>query len=318
MRVAYHGRMPPRSRLRRPVPLLAVLACTVAALAQADPVAPVTSLSPDRRPTLIIVSAPAVLLIRHHPRPLSPLAVEAMTLKLGLQAARPVILRYERRGLDPLPPLWRSGRPDRAFASALAAALDRSQANWPWRDLEIVPSIAKARAAIAGLRGQDVVLVTFHCEIEDRIHTAQYSAEARVELLRDAGTARQSRTRFDIRHLSGALAADWGEPRRSAAVFRSGGRFDQAVDSAALDLSRALAVTVARLTTATPDIQIAGLEYGDLVRKPDCPVCRAGDTVLQQEPGRVWVAPRKLGGTILSLPLEAPASERVASEPATS
>lgn len=314
MRVAYHGRMLPRSRLRRPVLLLAVLACAVATLAQADPLAPVTSISPDQRPTLIIVSKPAVLLIRHHPRPLSPLAVEAMTLKLGLQAARPAILRYERRGLDPLPPAWRSGRPDRAFAAALAAALDRAQANWPWRDLEIVPSIAKARAAIAALKGHDVVLVTFHCELEDRIHTVQYSAEARVELLRDAGTTRESRTRFDIRHLSGELAADWGEPRRYAAVFRSGGPFDQAVDSAAFDLSRVLAVTVARLTTATPDIQIAGLEYGELARKPDCPVCRAGDTVLQQEPGRVWVAPRQLDGTILSLPLEAPAGERVASD----
>jgi hypothetical protein len=315
VRVAYHGRMRAPSRAGHRVLLIAALALLCPpALAGNDAVAPVTSLSPDQRPTLVIVAAPAPLLIEHHPRPLSPTAAEAMAFKLGLFVAGPIIRRYAREGLDPLPQAWQSGQPDRGFSEALEAALDRTQANWPWRDLKIVSTEAKAREALADAAGEDVAIVRFKCELEDWIETVQYSAEARVSMLRDVGTARESRTEFDIRHLSRKIPANWGDPRRYATVFESGGTLDEAVNAAALDLSRALAVTISRLTTATPNIQIAGLEFGQLLRKPHCPVCRPSDTVLQQAPGRVWVAPWKLAGTILSLPVAEPRHARVASD----
>jgi len=310
--VAYHGLMLTPSRAGRRILLLAALALVCAsALAGNDPV---TSISPDQRPTLIIVADPSPLLIRHHPRPLSPVTAQAMALRLGLYVAVPIIRRYARTGLDPLPTAWRTDQPDRGFTAALEAAIDRTQANWPWRDLKIVRTEAKARAALADLTGDDVALVSFKYELEDWIETVQYSAEARVSMLRDVGTPRESRTQFDIRHLSRMIAADWGDPREYAAVFRAAGPLDQAVNSAALDLSRALAVTISRLTTATPDIQIAGLEFGQLLHKPSCGVCRSTDTVLQQSPGRVWVAPWKLAGTILSLPVAQPRHARVASD----
>ncbi|MGH8149048.1 MAG: hypothetical protein ACRETB_03580 [Steroidobacteraceae bacterium] len=306
--------MPTSRAARRLAFTLAALALGgVQALARADTLAPVTSLSPDERPTLIIVAAPAPLLIAHHPQPLSPDAAEALALDIGLSAAGPIIRRHARSGLDPLPPAWDSGESDRGFTAALAAALDRPQANWPWRDLEIVASKAKARAAAARLAGEDVVVVTFACQLEDRMTTVQYRAQARVLLLRDVGTPQESRTELSVRHLSRKLAADWGRPRASAAVFRPGGPLDQEADAAALDLSRALAVTIARLTTATPSIRTAGREFSQLAHKPDCPECEPSDPVLHQEPGRVWVAPARLAGTILSLPVE-PQHARVASD----
>ncbi len=275
--------------------------------------APATALSPDQRPTLVIVAAPTALLIAHHPHPLSPTEAEQLALKLGLYTAGPIIRRLARAGLDPLPLAWQSGDPDRGFTAGLAAALDRSQANWPWRALKIVASEAEANDAVSELTGQDVAVVTFKCELEDWIHTVQFSARAQVKLLRGAGTPQESRTQFSIRHLSTPLVADWGSARKYSAVFRPGGPLDQAVNAAALDLSRALAVTIARLTTATPNIQIAGREFGQLPDKPKCPECRPDDAVLHVEPGRVWVAPAKLAGTVLSLPV-GPSADQAASE----
>ncbi len=290
----------------------AALASTPAP-ARASSLAPATALSPDQRPTLVIVAAPTALLIAHHPHPLSPQEAEQLALKIGLFAAAPIIRRQAREGLDPLPRAWQAGDPDRGFSAALAAALDRTQANWPWRALRIVASDSEANDAVEGLKGEDVAVVTFKCELEDWMQTVQFSARARVRLLRAAGTPQESRTEFNIRHLSKPLTADWGRSRKYAAVFRSGGPLDQSVDAAALDLSRALAVTIARLTTATPNIRIAGREFGQLADKPQCPECRPDDAVLHEEPGRVWVAPAKLAGTVLSLPV-GPDADQVASD----
>jgi hypothetical protein len=283
--------------------LVPALALTAAAAEIASP--PVATLSPDQRPTLVIVDAPAELEIMHHAHPLPPGKAEELALKLGLYAAGPIIRRYAREGTDPLPGPWRTDEPDRGFAAALAGALDRTQSNWPWRALRIAGSDTEANDVIAGLMsGEDVVLVTFQYVLEDQLHTVQLNARARVKLVRDAGTPRESRTQFTIEHLSHALDADWGHPKRYAAEFRSGGALDQMVNGAALDLSRALAVTIARLTTAAPDIHAADRHFADLLEKPKCPECRPNDAVLHEEPGRVWVAPSRLAGTVLSLPVE--------------
>lgn len=284
-----------------------VLALALASAAGAAEMSspPVATLSPDERPTLVIVDAPAELMIMHHAHPLPPSKAEELALKLGLFTAGPIIRRYAREGTDPLPQAWRTDEPDRGFATAVAGALDRTQANWPWRELRIAGSDTEANDVLASLMaGQDVVLVTFQYVLEDQLHTVQLDARARVKFVRDAGTPRESRTQFTIEHLSHTLDADWGHPSKYAAEFRSGGALDQMVDGAALDLSRALAVTVARMTTAAPDLQATGRHFADLLEKPKCPQCRPNDAVLHEEPGRVWVAPSSLAGTVLSLPVE--------------
>lgn len=318
--MAYHDAMRIPRAARRHALTLAALSLVGAmtlvwlpAPARATSLAPATALSPDQRPTLVIVAAPTALLIAHHPHPLSPSEAEQLALNLGLFTAGPIIRRQARAGLDPLPRAWQSGDPDRGFTAALAAALDRTQANWPWRALRIVSSESEAHDVVDELTGQDVAVVTFKCELEDWIHTVQFSARARVRLLRAVGTPQESRTEFSIRHLSSPLTADWGRARKYAVVFRSGGPLDQLVNAAALDLSRALAVTIARLTTPTPNIRIAGREFGQLLNKPKCPECRPDDAVLHEEPGRVWVAPSKLAGTVLSLPV-GPSDAQVASD----
>jgi hypothetical protein len=266
---------------------------------------PATALSPDQRPTLVIVAAPAEITVVHHAHPLPPNKAEQLALKLGLFIAAPIIRRHARDGSDPLPKAWKTDQPDRGFAAAVAAALDPGQqANWPWRALKIVDSDAQADAAVAELTGQDVAVVTFKYELEDQLRTVQLIVRANVRLIRAAGTPRESRTQFSIRHYGRPIKADWGRPRQSAAEFRRGGPLDAQVAAAALDLSHALAVTIARLTTGTPNLQSAARRFSDLPRKPKCPECRPSDPVLHEEPGRVWVAPARLGGTVLSLPVD--------------
>jgi hypothetical protein len=288
--------------------VLAVVLAPVgpAAAARADQASPpIATLSPDQRPTLVIVDAPAELMIMHHAHPLPPGKAEELAMKLGLSTAAPIIRRYAREGTDPLPRAWRTDEPDRGFAAALAAALDRTQSNWPWRALRIAASNTEANDVLAELMtGEDVVLVTFQYVLEDQLRSVQLNARARVRFVRDAGTPQESRTEFTIEHLSLPLAADWGHPSTSAPEFRSDGALDQMVDAAALDLSRALAVTVARLTTAAPDVRVTGRHFADLLVKPKCPECRPNDAVLHEEPGRVWVAPSRLAGTVLSLPVQ--------------
>ncbi len=267
---------------------------------------PVATLSPDQRPTLVIVDAPAELMIAHHAHPLPPAKAEELALKFGLPIAGPIIRRYAREGTDPLPHAWQSDEPDRGFAAGIAAALDRTQSNWPWRALHIAGSNTEANDVLAELMtGQDVVLVTFQYVLQDQMRSVQLDAQAHVRFVRDSGTPGESRTQFTIEHLSRPLVADWGHPGKYATEFRSGGPLDQMVAAAVLDLSRALAVTVARLTSAAPDLHVTGRRFGDLLEKPKCTECRPSDAVLHEEPGRVWVAPSRLAGTVLSLPVEA-------------
>lgn len=272
--------------------------------ASASVPAPPAALSPDQRPTLVIVSPPTALTIVHHARPLPPAEAEQLALKLGLEAAVPIIRRRARDGWDPLPRAWQTDEPDRGFSADISAALDPAQqANWPWRALKIVTSSAEADAALAELSGQDAAIATFKCELEDDFRTVQLVARATVRLIHDAGAAGQKETQFNIRHYGRPIAADWGRPRKYAITFRSGGPIDDEVSGAALDLSHALAVIIARLTTPET-LTAASRQFGDLTHKPTCPECRAADPVIHQEPGRVWIIPARLGATLLSLPVD--------------
>lgn len=271
--------------------------------ANASAPAPAAALSPDQRPTLVIVAAPMALTVVHHAHPLPPAEAEQLALKLGLYAAVPIIRRHARDGWDPLPRAWQTEQTDRGFFAAISAALDPAQqANWPWRALKIVTSSADADAALAQLTGQDAAVATFKCELEDQLRTVQLVARASVRLIHYAGAAGQSDTRFNIRRYGRPIVADWGRPRESAAAFRSGGELDEEVSAAALDLSHALAVVIARLTSPAT-LESASRHFADLSHKPQCPECRPGDPVIHEEPGRVWVIPTRIGATLLSLPV---------------
>lgn len=282
--------------------VLALVLLPVWASASAPP--PAAALSPDQRPTLVIVAPPMALTIVHHAHPLPPSEAEQLALKLGLYAAVPIIRRRARDGWDPLPRAWQTSEPDRGFSADISAALDPAQqANWPWRALKIVSSSAEANAALAELSGQDAAVATFKCELEDGLRTVRLVARATVRLIRDAGAPDQKDTQFNIRHYGRAIVADWGRPQKYAVAFRSGGPIDDQVSAAALDLSHALAVIIARLTTPET-LESASRHFGDLTHKPTCPECRASDPVIHEEPGRVWVIPARLGATLLSLPVD--------------
>jgi len=280
---------------------LALVLLPVWAHASAPP--PAAALSPDQRPTLVIVAAPMMLTIVHHANPMPPAEAEQLALKIGLDAAVPIIRRLARDGWDPLPRAWQTEQPDRGFFADVSDALDPAQqANWPWRGLKIVASTAEAETALSQLSGQDAAIATFRCDLEDQLHTVQLVARANVKLIRNAGTQAQSGMQFNIRRYGSPIVADWGRPRKYAVTFRSGGALDEEVNAAALDLSHALAVVIARLTTPTT-LDAASRHFGDLTHKPRCPECRPGDPVIHEEPGRVWVMPARLGATLLSLPV---------------
>ncbi|MGH8258567.1 MAG: hypothetical protein ACREUG_02625, partial [Steroidobacteraceae bacterium] len=178
------------------------------------------------------------------------------------------------------------------------------QANWPWRALKIVPSTSAADAALAELAGEGAAIVTFKCQLEDQLHAVQLVARANVSMIRDADTPRESRAELSIRHYGTPISADWGRPRKYRAAFRAGGRLDDEVNAAALDLSHALAFMIARLTTPGSNLTANVERFRDLPHKPQCAECRPGDPVLHEEPGRIWVQPARLGGTVvLSLPV---------------
>jgi hypothetical protein len=263
--------------------------------------APVAVLSPDERPMLILVSAPEELLVVHHAHPLPPSTAEQLALKFGLFIAGPIIRRRARESVGPLPVAWRTDARDRGFLQELSSTLERTQANWPWRVLRLAASNQEAEALAERSKG-DVAVVSFTLELEDLERQVQLRATAQVLFTRAAGTPGESRTYLLIRHFAPALPADTAHPERSAMLFRKGGALDREVSLAAFDLSRALAVTIARLTSPTPTGPIASHRYADLAVKPRCTECRPEDAVLHEEPTRVWVAPAHRPGTVLSLP----------------
>jgi hypothetical protein len=287
-----------------PRPLLTLLALTLAWdtvwANQGD--APVAALAPDQRPTLVVITEPGSIVLVHHAHPLPQSKAEQLALKLGLIIAIPIIRRRARESSVPLPAAWSTAAADHRFTQELTAALDRTQVNWPWRSLRIVATPAEASAIGGELKGQDVAIVRFSLQLEDLERAVQFSAEAHLLLVRNADTLRESRTQILIRHLAPQLPADAEHPERSAALFQAGGPFDQMVGVAAHDLTRALAVTIARLATPTPVGPIVSRHFVELAIHPKCPECRPDDTVLHEEPGRVWVAPSALPGTVLSLP----------------
>ena len=291
-------------RLRQlPVTLILTALTCGAAFGRDDEPASVAALSPDQRPVLIVMPPVEELMLAHHAHRLSQSKAESLARELGLLLALPIIRSRARESVQSLPPVWRTDDGDRGFNEQLAAALGHSQANWPWRAMKIVTSREEVDRLQGQLAAQDVAVAQFSYELEELTGRVQLNATADVTLVDASGTARESRVRTRIRHVAHSLAADPRHPASAVPQFRAGGPIDQLVSAAALDLSRALAVTVARGLTS-PAAAASPHPYADLARKPKCPECQGSDPVLHEEPGRVWIAPARTPGTILSLPVE--------------
>jgi len=286
-----------------PVMLVLTALASGGAFGRDDEPAPVAALSPDQRPVLIVLPPIDELMLAHHAHRLSPSKAESLARELGLFLALPIIRSRARESVQPLPGPWRTDDRDRGFTEQLNAALDHSQANWPWRAINIVQSREEIDRLQSQLAGQDVAVAQFSYELEELAGHVQLNASADVTLVSGSGTPRESRLRTRIRHFAPSVSGDPRHAAAAAAEFHAGGRFDQLVSGAALDLSRALAVTVAHALTASPAPAAPARHFAELARKPTCAECRGSDPVLHEEPGRVWVAPAKTAGTILSLPV---------------
>ena len=241
---------------------------------------------------LLVQRPPDALMLTRRP---SLSATRRLALSLGL-GARP------REAAEPLPGPWRTTQPDRGMAQELGAALGPSDANWPWRGLQLVADAEQLDRQLALLRGEDVAIARLGFELDDlgSRSQVQFVARADVTLARALGTPREMRTHMLLRHLAVPLAAQAAHPQRTAQPFRAGGPLDQSVATATLDLSRLLAVAVARADA--PGAAPSGRRLRELAHHPECSECRPDDWVLHEEPGRIWIAPARSPGTILSLP----------------
>jgi hypothetical protein len=239
----------------------------------------------------------------HHAHPLPPNVAEQLALRLGWFIAEPIIRWHSRESTETLPAPWKTAQPDRGFAQQLESAFDRTQANWPWRTMREADSVEQAEGLLTELKGQDVAIASFGFQLIELPRSVELDAAAYLTMVHAAATPLEARQRFIVRHLTAPLPALRAHPDASASIFRSGGALDQTVSEAALDLSRALAVLIERIVTPAPGDESAERHFADLTDKPRCTECRPDDPVLHEEPGRVWVAPARMPGTILSLPV---------------
>ncbi len=269
------------------------------ALAQSSADA-VTALSPDERPALIVQLPEGALMLARQP---SPSAAQRLASSLGL-GTRP------RQTLEPLPPPWRTAQPDRGLAGELRAALDHTQANWPWRELRLLEGAGQMDRELARNAGADVAISRISLELEDFGARVALLARAEITIVRALGTAREARSQVLLRHLGAPFSADSAHARRDSSPFRPGGALDESVRVAALDLTRLLAVTIERADAPGGLTAGSSRRVRDLPHTQSCSQCRPEDTVLHQEPGRIWIAPARSPNTILSRPLAAPKVER--------
>jgi len=254
---------------------------------------PVTALAPDERPTLIVQLPAGPLMLARQPG-LS--ATQRLAFSLGLRAG-------PRQVLEPLPQRWRTDQPDRGLAQELSTALDRPQANWPWRELRVLAGSDAVERELARRAGEDVAIARVGSELQQIGIRVQLLARAEVTIVRALGRPREARSHILLRHLAAPLTADLAHAQRAAAQFRAGGVLDQVVRAAALDLSRLLAVAVERADAPGGLAAGSGRRFKDLPRAASCNECRPDDVVLHEESGRIWIAPARSPNTILSLPL---------------
>jgi hypothetical protein len=249
-----------------------IVACAAAHAANPGPGA---GLSPDLRPVLVLEPPHGALLLVHH---------------------------EERRG--PLPPAWLTSEPDRGFGQALLMQLSQASANWPWRTLVVSSSGPESDSQLQSLMGQDAVIAVVRDELVDHTGKVELHVTMQLVTIRAIGTAHEVRERTQVEYFAPPLAGDSARPRRSQAHFVMDGPLDDQVSTAATDLSQFLATIVARVSV--PDsLHPHNPTLGELRVHPTCGECRASDTVVYEQPGRIWVRVGKPPRTILALPVHA-------------
>lgn len=210
-----------------------------------------------------------------------------------------------------LPPLWRTGQPDRGFSAALLMQLSHVAANWPWRTLIISTSAPESDSQLQTLAGEDAVVAVVNEELMDLRGRVQFHVTMELVTVRAIATRQETRVRTPVQYFAPVLAADSAMARRGLAAFTLDGTLDDQVSTAATDLSQFLATFVARVSVPA-SLRAHNPTLGELGAHPVCGDCRASDPVVYQQPGRVWVRVAKSGGSILALPLQSarPAASR--------
>ncbi|HEV2702217.1 MAG TPA: hypothetical protein VGV09_11335 [Steroidobacteraceae bacterium] len=258
----------------------------MAAAAHAATPGPAAELSPDGRPVLLLQAPQSELLLVHH-----------------------AALLPEHRAR--LPPVWHTGEPDRGFSAALLMQLSHVAANWPWRTLIISTSGPESDSQLQSLGGEDAVVAVVKEELVDLRGRVQFHVTMDLVTVRAIATRQETRARTPVQYFAPELAADSRLPRRSQAAFAVDGTLDGQVSTAATDLSQFLATFVARVSVPA-SLRAHNPTLGELGAHPVCRDCRPSDSVVYQQPGRVWVRVAKTGGSILALPLQSarPAASR--------
>jgi hypothetical protein len=246
--------------------------------ASAESLGPATELAPDQRPVLLLEPPQGPLMLVRH-----------------------AMLLPKHRG--PLPASWRTSQPDRGFTAALLMQLSHVAANWPWRTLILSTSGPESERQLQTLGGEDAVVALVHDELVDLRGKVQFHVTMELVTVRQIATRRETRARTPVQYFAPLLVADSAMPRRSLAAFAMDGALDDQVSTAATDLSQFLATIVARISVPE-SLRAHNPTLGELSAHPVCGDCRASDSVVYQQPGRVWVRVAKSGGGILSLPLQ--------------
>ena len=262
---------------------------------------PVTELSPDLRPVLVLQAPQSELMLVNHALPLQDKVAPSLAQKFGSWIAAPVTRRDHVERRTHLPAAWLTAEADRGFSQALLMQLSQVSSNWPWRTMVISSSDPESDSQLQTLPGQDAIVAVLHAELVDLGDKVEFHVLMDLVSVRGIATAHETRVRTPVEYFAPALAADRRLPRRNLALFAANGRLDDQVSTAATDLSQFLATIVARVSV--PDsLHPHNPTLGELGLHPSCGTCRASDPVVYLQPARVWVRVGKLPGSILALP----------------
>ena len=264
---------------------------------------PVTELSPDSRPVLLLLPPQGALLLVHHAVRLPDKTAESLALKLGYWIAAPIIRRDREERRAPLPAAWLTAQPDRGFSQAFLVQLSHVASNWPWRTLVVSSSGPESDSQLQTLVGQDAVVAVVRDELANLGGKVEFHVTMDLTTVRAIATTHETRVHSQVEYFAAPLVADSGMPRRSLAQFVQDGALDDQVSVAATDLGQFLATIVARVSVPA-SLHPHNPTLGELGVHPTCGECRASDPVVYQQPGRVWVRVGRPPGSILALPLQ--------------
>ena len=281
----------------------AICGGTSVGAARAATPAPVTELSPDLRPVLLLEPPQGGLLLVQHALRLPDRKAGSLAQKLGYWIATPIVRRDRSERRTQLPAAWRTSEPDRGFTQALLQQLSHVAANWPWRTLIVSSSGPESDSQLQALAGQDAVVAVVRDELVDLGGKVEFHVIMALTTVRAIATTRETRVHARVEYFAPTLVADSGLPRRGLASFAMDGPLDEQVSTAATDLSQFLAMIVARVSVPE-SLHPHNPTLGELGAHPACGACRASDPVVYLQPGRVWVRVGKPRGSILALPLQ--------------